>query len=329
MKIASISIGDYSDSTEGMPHDVERLYFRIILKIYSREMPLPDVDRDNARIFGYQDVRTYKTVKQKLLNWPNTIYIEDGLIRNERAEREIADYQKAKAEAVDNGRKGGQAKAKRGKTNKRSPSDRKKIGARSGRDQPKISGTSSEDRREIDQRSDEDRDEIGATSAPDVETISDATINEISGLTLPSPSPSISVSKNISYSHSHTTCATETHSDGVSSDVEAIRHPNFTISLQAIAMSICGRWPPDKIRDFCLAHALQWGAEIANGKLSRDVVPDKIVNFLSATIMREINRAAASETVRPGKPSSVHPKIAREIEAREAMRRVQKELEAQ
>jgi len=120
MKIASFSIADYSEATEGMPHDVERLYFRMLLKMYSRESGLPDNDDDNARILGYRDVRTYKALKAKLLKWPDAIRIEDGLITNGRVESDLSAYREKKRLAAEHG----------------------KIGGRSAKDQPKIDGRS-------------------------------------------------------------------------------------------------------------------------------------------------------------------------------------------
>lgn len=110
MKIAAISIADYSEAVAGMPHDVERLYFRMILKMHSRDGGLPDDDAENARMFGY-DPRTYRRLKAKLLQWPKAIYLQDGLLKNERVENDIQNVKERRAEAVENWRKGGKAKA--------------------------------------------------------------------------------------------------------------------------------------------------------------------------------------------------------------------------
>jgi uncharacterized protein YdaU (DUF1376 family) len=157
MKIAAISIADYSECTEGMPHDVERLFFRMLLKMLSREGGLPDDDSDNARIFGYKDVRTYRVLKSKLAAWPNAIVICDGMITNERVESDLQTYRDRKAAAVENGR----------------------IGGRSNRD-----------RKRIDARSDGDQREIDPRCQSEVETISHATTQENNDLTEPSPTPS-------------------------------------------------------------------------------------------------------------------------------------------
>jgi uncharacterized protein YdaU (DUF1376 family) len=109
MKIAAFSIADYCEATEGMPHDVERLYFRMIMKMFSREAGLPDDDRESARIFGY-DVRTYRRLKVMLMAWPNAIYIEAGEIKNARVENELAEIVERKKAAAENGRLGGKSR---------------------------------------------------------------------------------------------------------------------------------------------------------------------------------------------------------------------------
>lgn len=138
MKIAAFSIADYCEGTDGMPHDVERLYFRMLLKMYSREGGLPDDDATNARMFGYADVRTYKSLKAKLLRWPGALYLDGDLLRNDRAEAQISDVKKRLAEARKNGAIGGRSKR-----------DRREIGARSTEDRPEIDYRSSSDHQSI------------------------------------------------------------------------------------------------------------------------------------------------------------------------------------
>jgi hypothetical protein len=92
-------------------------------------------------------------------------------------------------------------------------------------------------------------------------------------------------------------CAREgevAHAHGVFVNCETIRHSSFTISLPSIELAtIASGLPKAEIKQVCLAHAMQWAAEIEGGKLSRDVVPSKIANFLSSTIMREKARGAS------------------------------------
>jgi len=89
----------------------------------------------------------------------------------------------------------------------------------------------------------------------------------------------------------------ETHAGhGVFVNCETIRHPAFTISLQAIRMGTqASGLTADEVKTHCVAHALQWAAEIEAGKLSGSVVPSKIANFLSASIMGATNRKAAAD----------------------------------
>lgn len=111
MKIASFSIADYCEATEGMPHDVERLYFRMLMKMFSREGGLPDDDRENARIFNY-DIRTYRHLKAKLLSWPDAIVADGDLLTNTRAEKELSEYRLRKRQAAINGKIGGDVRSK-------------------------------------------------------------------------------------------------------------------------------------------------------------------------------------------------------------------------
>jgi hypothetical protein len=65
--------------------------------------------------------------------------------------------------------------------------------------------------------------------------------------------------------------------------------------LAAIELGICGRLPKDDVKNRCMVHALQWAAEIEGGKSPGCVVPTKIANFISTSIMGEINRAAVAD----------------------------------
>jgi uncharacterized protein YdaU (DUF1376 family) len=164
MKIASFSIADYCEATAGMPHEVERLYFRMLMKMLSRESGLPDDDRDNSRTFGY-DIRAYRKLKAKLLAWPNAIYIEDGLLKNARIEADLVEYRERRGQAAKNGSRGGIAKAQAGEDR---PGSSAEV-------QPKFDGSSPEVR-------------------PKSPPISYTTVAENNDLPLASPSPSPSPS---------------------------------------------------------------------------------------------------------------------------------------
>lgn len=79
---------------------------------------------------------------------------------------------------------------------------------------------------------------------------------------------------------------------GVIANCTTIRHPAFTISLPGIEMNtVAAGMTREQIKQHCLGHALQWAAEIEAGKPPRDVVPGRIANFLSASLMGVKNRA--------------------------------------
>jgi len=82
---------------------------------------------------------------------------------------------------------------------------------------------------------------------------------------------------------------------GVVVNCETIRHANFTISLPALELAVGGRMTKTDVKAKAVAHALQWAAEIDGGKKPTDVVPTKIANFLAATLMGDINRAATAD----------------------------------
>lgn len=80
---------------------------------------------------------------------------------------------------------------------------------------------------------------------------------------------------------------------GVFVNCKTIRHAAFTISLPAIELGTqAAHKSKDEIKNACIAHALQWAAEIENGKRPDAVLPQKIANFLCVSIVSEANRAA-------------------------------------
>lgn len=78
---------------------------------------------------------------------------------------------------------------------------------------------------------------------------------------------------------------------GVYLNGETIRHPAFAISLGGIRMgTINSGLSASEVAERCLAHALQWAVEIENGQRPEKVLPTKIANFLSRSIMGEVNQ---------------------------------------
>jgi hypothetical protein len=106
------------------------------------------------------------------------------------------------------------------------------------------------------------------------------------------------------HAHAHTREGEELHPHGVIVNCETIRHPNFTISLSAIEMNtVAANLSKNEIKTRCLAHAMQWAAEIESGRNHHTVVPNKIANFLSASIMGEVNRGKVAEVKAARVPS--------------------------
>lgn len=94
---------------------------------------------------------------------------------------------------------------------------------------------------------------------------------------------------------------------GVISNCETIRHAAFVISIPSIEIgALAAGMSRDEVKQHCISHALQWAAEIESGKPVRDVVPAKIANFLSASLMGVRNR---SQRV-PRAPSPNSPRVA-------------------
>lgn len=94
---------------------------------------------------------------------------------------------------------------------------------------------------------------------------------------------------------------------GVISNCETIRHAAFVISLPGVEIgALAAGMSRDEVKQHCISHALQWAAEIESGKPVRDVVPAKIANFLSASLMGVRNR---SQRV-PRAPSPNSPRVA-------------------
>lgn len=132
MKIAAISIADYAEATEGMPHDAERLFFRMLLKMYSREGGLPDDDADNARMFGY-DSRRYLRLKNILLNFPCGMSIVGDEIRNSRIDCELPEIAERRKKLREAGALGGKSKRSRAEVEAKSGRSPIEVEAKSDR----------------------------------------------------------------------------------------------------------------------------------------------------------------------------------------------------
>lgn len=106
MKIAAISVADVLEAIQAWPSEQRGLYLQMLLKMYARSGPLPDDDGANARMFGFSDVRTYKTLKARLVE-SSVLTLAAGEISNDRAMVEVASAKARKQRSIEAGRKGG------------------------------------------------------------------------------------------------------------------------------------------------------------------------------------------------------------------------------
>lgn len=154
-------------------------------------------------------------------------------------------------------------------------------------------------------------DEIGAQNAPDapIPEISPAPTraevynniyNNINNLNTPSHTEQVAVRARE---------GEEDFGHGVFVNCETIRHHEFSISLKAIELQLCGTVPLPEIKQIALGHALQWALDLEGGK--RNVVPSNTANFIRASIQGRRNNDAVTE-VRKEKARSSSRHVPRE-----------------
>lgn len=86
---------------------------------------------------------------------------------------------------------------------------------------------------------------------------------------------------------------------GLFVNCKTIRHAAFAISIDGVAMQCQGAGATvDDVKNFCIAHALQWAAEIDGGKRPDQVVPSKVANFLGASFMGAFRRGEVADVIK-------------------------------
>lgn len=125
------------------------------------------------------------------------------------------------------------------------------------------------------------------TSSSNVTSSGNVTSDVTSGV------PTVTSRKELGVGVSTRSAPNEDHvGHGVLVNGETIRHATFVISLPGIQLNtIRSGLTASEVKDRCLAHALQWAAEIENGADPRKVLPQKIGNFLAASIMSSHTQA--------------------------------------
>ncbi len=92
---------------------------------------------------------------------------------------------------------------------------------------------------------------------------------------------------------------------GVFVNCETVRHRDFTISLKAIELQLCGTVPLAEIKQVALGHALQWALDIEAGKSAAKVLPSNTASFIRGSIQNQRNNSAVTD-VRKQRASSKH-----------------------
>jgi uncharacterized protein YdaU (DUF1376 family) len=85
---------------------------------------------------------------------------------------------------------------------------------------------------------------------------------------------------------------------GVFVNCQTVRHKAFSISIESVAMQLAtasglGLTVEEArahAKQSSVAHALQWALEIENGKLSGDVVPKQIANFIRGSVASQLTK---------------------------------------
>jgi len=88
---------------------------------------------------------------------------------------------------------------------------------------------------------------------------------------------------------------------GVFVNCETVRHKDFTISIKGIEMQLAtcsldmdSEQRKEAARASAIGHALQWAADIENGKKPDRVVPDHTANFIRGSIVQQHTKTARS-----------------------------------
>lgn len=113
MKIAHISLSDWSNAVDGMTLEEEGFFWRMTRLMYANEAPFPDQDRENADVMRI-DLRVYRRLKSRLMTRVGprkpVIKVVDGQLVNKRVLAEIEKFCDAKKKASERGKAGNAAR---------------------------------------------------------------------------------------------------------------------------------------------------------------------------------------------------------------------------
>lgn len=286
---------DWRSGCLGLSLEQEGLYMRICMFIAETGRRVPLDDSQAARMLGGVNVNQYRKVLGKLLVLGKIKRHEDGY-GNDRIEHETST-----ASTAAKGNVGPDRKADQGQNGQ----DRPATAEVTGRVTPQATqAVTPQATTQVTHR-------VTPLDTPLVPT--QKTQQNQHPSIEPEPEP-----RTIEVRETRARGAVEVLAHGVEVNCETIRHSSFSISIPAIELGIAGRLPRDEVKRHCVAHALQWAAEIDGGKASASVVPGKIANFLVASIMGDLNRgAAASRRAEVDKPRRSLTDAIREREAKQ------------
>lgn len=261
---------DWRSGCIGLTPEEEGVYIRVCAHYWETGVRLTSDDLASAsRIM--LDVRMWRRIKANLVQKGKLHVADDGTIYNPRAEAEFRKATGAEEKSV----RAADMDSARG-SNDREQEDRGNSVQGRGASRQELLAKSETSLADIGEKSAGSRGEVSENFAKKP--------NEING---PFREPIANSQKSESETHA---------GHGVIVNCDTIRHPAFTISLPAIRLGTqASGLTAEEVKTHCIAHALQWAAEIEGGKLSGSVVPSKIANFLSASIMGATNRKAAAD----------------------------------
>jgi uncharacterized protein YdaU (DUF1376 family) len=325
--------GDWFTGVVGLKADERGVYISMCVYIWTAGRRVPIDDAEAARRLCLQ-FNLYQRVRNRLLTLGKITYNDDGY-GNQRAEAELDYARNARSEACQDIRSGQPSDAAPARDG------RIELLAEGSREQGGTQAHSS-DGPEANARA-QAVDPVLAASAPagagpctqagtlvgtQAGTLAGAYQGALAGdaeKTVANQGPS---KEPRTRNQKEEECVSETHAGhGVFVNCETIRHHAFVISLPAIRLGTqASGLDAEAIKTHCIAHALQWAAEIEAGKLSDTVVPSKIANFLSASIMGATNRKAAAET-RKARAGTADKPLSRAERARALMDQMAKKRE--
>lgn len=97
----------------GLSAEERGVYDTIIDLLYDRGAPIPDDDKELARITGCSSIRRYRAVKARLVSL-RKVTVADGLVSNPRFERDLPASEDEAEKFAESGRRSGEVRRRNG-----------------------------------------------------------------------------------------------------------------------------------------------------------------------------------------------------------------------